>query len=276
MGTAEEYLAAPAINTINPSVNPIAYYIDPSRRTDKGLKATGFAACTPNVLDLVPAVFQSGSMLMVKASPMDDIQFDIRELSSAGATCRSVFAVAVAGELKELLYILTPQYQQNEAPEPVINAVNLNSGQTALLSFTRTAEQIAESRYSVPLKYLYEPNAAVLKAGAFKVVAQKFGLFKLHPNTHLYTSDKLVVEFPGRIFEIAELLPVSGKALKEHLPGMKANLSVRNFPIGVDDLRKQLKLKEGGDFHVFAFTAGEDSNKTLAITKRVSLLLKIN
>jgi hypothetical protein len=132
--------------------------------------------------------------------------------------------------------------------------------------FTRRDEATCEVTYSQPLSYLYEPNAALLKAGAFKQVAAQFGLYKLHVNSHLYTSDTLLEKFPGRRFGIQRITKVQRKEISDI---EKANLSIRNFPGSVADLRKKLKLKDGGDTYIFATTL-HDNSKALIVCNRLS------
>ncbi|RZM06969.1 MAG: SAM-dependent methyltransferase, partial [Pedobacter sp.] len=120
-----------------------------------------------------------------------------------------------------------------------------------------------------PRAYLYEPNAAVLKAGAFRLVAARFGLTKIAPHSHLYTSDEVCWDFPGRIFSLVEILKPDAKSVKMHVPDLKANLTVRNFPQTVAELRKKLSLREGGDTYIMATTL-LNGDKRLLITKKVS------
>jgi hypothetical protein len=127
----------------------------------------------------------------------------------------------------------------------------------------------ADAQYAARLRrYLYEPNAAILKAGAFGLAGARFGLEKLHPHTHLYTSDALQAEFPGRIFEVQEEFPLSEKELKKRLDNMQANVAVRNFPLSVAEIRKQYKVKDGGDTYLFAATL-YDEKKRLIKAQRV-------
>ncbi len=127
-----------------------------------------------------------------------------------------------------------------------MEAVNLEGGVESL-SFKFSEERNAEVTYSDPLRFIYEPNASILKGGAFRTTAAAFNLHKIHPNTHLYTSDRLVENFPGRIFEILSFVKSDPKAMLNLFPAGKANVFTRNYPLTVEALRKKVKLKEGGE-----------------------------
>ncbi|MFT4031491.1 MAG: hypothetical protein QM669_03670 [Siphonobacter sp.] len=220
-------------------------YLDPARRDADHQKVVRWEVCEPNVLDYKDLLLQKSAHVLIKGSPMMDIDLAIRQLADVAA----VWVVAVEDEVKELLFHLT-----KAATEPVITAVNLlKSGQEQCLSFRRSEETLKNATYSKPLRYLYEPNAAVLKAGAFKMITNTHVL-KIAPSSHLYTSETLYIDFPGRIFEIEAITKVDKKEVLRLLPEKKANLTVRNFPITVADLRKKLGIAEGGDAYLFATT----------------------
>jgi hypothetical protein len=181
---------------------------------------------------------------------MLDISLALKQLPET----TQVHVVSVDGECKELLFLLEAE---SALPEPTVTCVNLR-GNAAMqtFTFTKSEELAAACRYAAePLDYLYEPNASLLKAGAFSILTHAFDLHKLHPNSHLYTSETLVEGFPGRTFQVESFFPLHPKALKHHLAGhTKANITVRNFPDSVADLRKKTKLKDGGDAYLFATT----------------------
>ena len=251
------------------SMEPVdVIFIDPARRDNKGGKVALLGDCTPNLLTIGNKLLQKCQTLLVKLSPMIDIESVIKVFPST----QEVHIVAVNNECKEVLVRVkgemagisgTSTGSVTDIPavtEPCIICANLPQ-QDQPFVFTRKAEEACTIAYSLPQTYLYEPNAAILKAGAFKQVAQQMGVHKLHPNSHLYTSDTLVSHFPGRIFTIDRITKVQKKEINDI---EKANVSIRNFPGSVADLRKKLKLKDGGDTYIFATTL-HDNSKVLII-----------
>lgn len=149
-------------------------------------------------------------------------------------------------------------------------AVNLMPADEIRLAYAWHEEPAAAVTFGDPGRYVYEPNAAVLKAGAFRLAAARFGLMKLAPNSHLYTSNELRADFPGRIFSVRQVIKPDAKTLKQLLPELKANLTVRNFPQTVADLRKKLSLREGGDTYILATTL-HNGDKRLLMTEKADL-----
>ncbi len=248
--TAEQFLESFLDNTD-------AFYIDPARRDINKNKVFRFADCVPDIVTLQESLLQQAPSVLVKASPLMDLKQGLSELKYVA----EIHVVAVQNECKEVLFLLKRDY----AGQPVVKTVNLASDNQAF-EFTLEEEENSIAHFSEPLVYLYEPNAAILKAGAFKVLGKKLGLKKLHSNTHLYTSDLLIKEFPGRVFEIKEVLKIDRKQLAVYLPAMKANLTIRNFPSSTEDLRKKLGLQNGGDDYLFACETV--SGKVLLCTKK--------
>ena len=211
-------------------------FIDPARRDEYGRKTVSIADCTPNVADLQDLLLQKAEKVMVKLSPMLDISKALEELRQV----KDVHVVAVANECKELDFILERGYQ--------------GSG------------KLAES----VLKYLYEPNPAVMKAGCFKLLTQRFGVFKLHKNSNLYTSEDLISDFPGRIFEVEGWAPYNKKVKQALLQEVdKASIAVRNFPLSVADLRMALKIGDGDAIYLFATTL-KGEQKIIVKTKKTA------
>jgi hypothetical protein len=176
-----------------------------------------------------------------------------------------VYVVSVDAECKELLFCLS----QEEKVEPQIHAIELKSkGDKSGFTFCMSEERQAPLLLGNPLLYLFEPNASILKAGAFRTVAQRFQLTKLHANSHLYTGEIDIPTFPGRRFRILQQIKPDQKALIELLPDRKANLSLRNFPGAVDTLKKKLKIQDGGDIYVFATTIAS-GQKVLLLTSKL-------
>lgn len=220
-------------------------YIDPSRRTGSR-KVFKLSDCEPDITALQEEIFERSSCLLLKASPLLDIQQGLRELKHV----RKVFVVAVKNEVKELLFLSQPSF----SGEPTITAVNIIDDHREEFTFTFSEEKEASVTFSPPLSFLVEPNASILKAGAFRTIASRFGMAKLHPSTHLYTSDHSSENFPGRVFRIEALLKSDPKVIAQHFPNGKANIITRNYPLSADDVKKKLKLNDGGDQYLLAFT----------------------
>ena len=231
-------------------------YVDPARRDAAGRKVAAFEDCTPDILAHLPLLLSKGERLLIKASPMIDISLALRQLGAVN----DVHIVAVKGECKELLFL-----SGGAAAEPTINLSSLTSqssqASTASFSFHPSEEQAAIATYCAAVgRYLYDPHAALRKAGCFRLLSQRLSMPLLAPNSHLYTSDNLVPDFPGRTFEVLRELPLNRKAVREALPDGKAHVVVRNFPAEAAVLQKQLGLREGGDHFLIATTV--DSRRT--------------
>lgn len=216
-------------------------YIDPSRRNNNQ-KVFMLADCTPNIVELQYDIFNFSPKILVKTSPILDIKQSIKELK----TVSKIWIVSLNNDCKEILYLL----DKNSTEEIILNTLNLSKINQEF-SFTLKKEEVAEVEYSDPLNYFYEPNTSILKAGAFKSLCNVFNVKKIAPNTHLYTSENLVDNFPGRIFKVKHILPYQPKAFKK-LGVKKANVSCRNFKDNVEQVKKKLNLKDGGNVYVFA------------------------
>ncbi|WP_461049500.1 THUMP-like domain-containing protein [Spirosoma arcticum] len=235
-------------------------YLDPHRRDGQGSKVVRLEDCEPNVLDVLPVLTQKSRHLLLKVSPMIDLKQVGRLLNPA-----QIHVVAVQGEVKEVLVVLNADRTPEQQTE--FTAVNILPDREDRFAFTGTDEQAANAPFGDPQRYLYEPNAAVLKAGAFRLVGSRFGLTKLAPNSHLYTSNALRSDFPGRIFVCENSLKPDRKTVQSLLPTMKANLTVRNFPQSVAELRKKLGLQDGGDCYLFATTLLNGDKRLLICRK---------
>ncbi|WP_313777825.1 class I SAM-dependent methyltransferase [Flagellimonas meishanensis] len=233
-------------------------YVDPSRRDDSKAKVFLLKDCLPNLPEQLPLIFKHSRNVLVKTSPLLDIKQGLEELQCV----KEIHCVALKNEVKELLFVL----EQNFTGEVVVKTNNLKSGKLAEFAFSWQEEMMVESNLGAPEKYLYEPNAAIMKSGGFKVVGEKFGLKKLHPNSHLYTSSMLM-DFPGRIFKVLKVFPYSKKDLKL-FEKSKANITTRNFPISVAAIRKKHKIKDGGDAYLF-FTTDLNDGLTVLECKKV-------
>lgn len=240
-------------------------FVDPARRDANGGKVVSIADCTPNVALMQKQLMEHADTVMVKLSPMLDVKNVERELNKVS----EIHIVSLDNECKELLVKM-----QHNCTSVRICCVNLlSSGDRDVFTFTRDEERVAECKYTTEMgKYIYEPNASIMKAGCYKTLASRFGLVKLHPNSHLYTSfeDEPVKNFPGRCFKVERYSTLNKKFIKIVLKGIeKANLTVRNFPMSVVELRKKLKLREGGDIYLFATTMA-DEKKVLIISSSFS------
>jgi THUMP domain-like len=244
-----------------------AVYLDPARRDAAQRKVFRLADCEPSLAQLWPWLSAVAPVILLKTSPLLDIEAALGELNAlAPGAVQQVVVLAVNGEVKEVLYKLRTA-DQPSLTQPPIRAVNLTKAGPEELAFVRANEARAIAPLALPGRFIYEPNAAILKAGAFKTVAERFGLRKLHPHTHLYTADQLVPNFPGRVFALAGTSKMTRKDLHNWLPEGKANLTVRNFPLGVAEIRQKLNLHEGGDVYLFATTLMDQSRAILVCHK---------
>lgn len=232
-------------------------FLDPARRNEHGGKTVAISDCEPDVAELEELLLSKANQVMVKLSPMLDLSLALKELRHT----QEVHILSVNNECKELLLLLgqEPPAEQNPLEEVPIHCVNLFTKgvqEKQHFVFTREQEQRSECMYTDTLgSYLYEPNTSLLKAGAFRSIAAAYPIKKLHPNSHLYTSDVLITDFPGRAFRIINQCSFNKKEIKESLSDLKkANITVRNFPATVAELRKRINLAEGGDTYLFAST----------------------
>jgi 16S rRNA G966 N2-methylase RsmD len=231
-------------------------YIDPSRRDEHSRKVYQLADCTPDITSLHTIIFKKSQSILIKASPLLDIQQGLREIPQV----KTVFVVSVGNECKELLFLSERGYEG----EPLIEAVDLfeNGNVRHSFSFTFADERNARVTVGEPKVYLFEPTASIMKSGAFKRVSEKFGLTKLEVNTHLYTSSFLVPDFPGKTFLI-ECLDPDVKQLKELLPEGKVNVVSRNYPLTPDEIKKKLRLLDGGPKFLIGFSSSKKKHITL-------------
>ena len=195
---------------------------------------------------------------------MLDISLAISQLPNT----TEVHVIAVDNECKELLFKMESGVEPKK--EPSIHCVNLKkNGENEYFTFKRTEENDSGCIFADSLhSYLYEPNVSILKAGAYRCLTQHYAIYKLHPNSHLYTSDIYIPDFSGRIFHVKDSFSLSKKESKQSLSGLtQANISVRNFPLTVNELRKKTGLKEGGEFYLFATTLQNDKRVIIKCKK---------
>jgi hypothetical protein len=223
-------------------------FLDPARRDQRGGKIVRLADCEPDVPKLLPLLLRHAPRILLKTSPMLDIELAIQELKHV----RRLWVIAVDNEVKEVLYELGAE----PAIDPERLAVNLRrDGSQQEFRLNRAREARAIPRYAEAQQYLYEPNAAILKAGGFKSIGTAFELLKLQQHSHLYTNQELRADFPGRIFRILATEKADGPTLKTHLgPEGRAHVTTRNFPESVATFRQRTGIREGGDIYLFATT----------------------
>jgi hypothetical protein len=225
-------------------------YLDPGRRSDVKGKVFMMQDCIPNVPEHLDLLLSRSNQLWIKTAPLLDISAGWNALKNVS----QLHIVAVRNEVKELLWCVNAS-PINASLE--LTVVNILKDGNSTVSFNYDALLEAQATFGPPLSYLYEPNAALMKSGAFNWISEQYELFKLHENSHLYSSQECI-PFPGRVFKIEAVLPY-GKSLRKDLKLPKANISTRNFPISVADLRKKLKIKDGGTDYLF-FTSLEDNS----------------
>ena len=218
-------------------------YLDPARRNAKGDKVLLFKDCEPNVLDFLPLI-KDKSQLLLKTSPLLDLERAILELDGVD----KIWVVCVKNEVKEILFLKS----KNATLEPAIDIIELNFEHSVIFSGTLEAEKRKLTNVGLISNFLYEPHPGLLKAGFFKSVETE-DVFKLNSNTHLYSSKDLDTKFPGKSFQVIETGPVDMGWLIKHLPNKQVNISTRNFPGKPEDLRKKLKLSDGGDLTLFGY-----------------------
>ena len=223
-------------------------YLDPARRDTAARKIFLLRDCEPDVVKLLPLLLHKADKVLLKTSPMLDIEHAVLGLGHV----RRLWVLAVDNEVKEVLYELG----QEPAVDPERYALNLRrDGSQQEFRLNRAREARATPRYAEAQQFLYEPNAAVLKAGAFRSIGTAFELLKLHQHSHLYTSDVLRADFPGRIFRVLATEKADGPTLKAYLgPEARAHVTTRNFPDSVADFRRRTGIREGGEIYLFATT----------------------
>ena len=224
-------------------------YADPARRDNVGRKVVLLEDCQPNVVNLQEELLSRAEVVMLKLSPMLDIQQALRQLHDV----REVHVVSVDGECKELLLVM----HRKETPLRYFCVNIAGTVQETTVPDVWPNPTICNKEGA----FLYEPNASILKAGVQDALCYMYKVKKLHPFSHLFTSDELIEDFPGRIFRIVDRSDFSKQGLKGLLSGVKqANLTVRNFPTTVQELRKKLKIAEGGNIYLFATTMKDESH----------------
>ncbi|MBP5562678.1 MAG: SAM-dependent methyltransferase [Bacteroidales bacterium] len=245
-------------------------YLDPSRRDTHGRRVVSLSDCTPNLLEWKSALLERCNILMVKMSPMIDIFQTLRDLPETYA----VHVVAVEGECKEVLFLLS----RRDAPwhvsttSPTILAVDINKTATSCVETTLETERTTPPQFATELgTFLYEPNAAVMKAGIFNALSEQFQIAKLAKNTNLFTSNELHENFPGRVFTIEAVHEFHPRKTAKELSHLEsASIAVRNFPLTAEELRKTLKIKDGNTCYLFGCTLW-DGRKVVVVGDKLAI-----
>ncbi len=247
-------------------------YLDPARRNEHGARTYGMEDCTPNILELMPLLKEKSQQIMLKLSPMLDWRKAVSDLENV----TEVHIVSVDNECKELLLVL----RDAENPDLSLFCVNNDTMFQSRYSkdknislvrknfFSRWGENFSLRGASESPLYLYEPNASVMKAGCFDELERFFPVTQISSNSHLFVSTDEVNDFPGRRFQLTAISSMNKKELRQILSGItQANITVRNFPLTVQQLRQKLKLKDGGDVYIFATTISDGSHKIFLCRK---------
>ena len=242
----------------------LTIYLDPARRDENGKMTYAISNCTPDVVALKDLLLEKAGRVMIKLSPMLDWHKAVDDLGEVV----EVHIVSVDNECKELLLVLA---KNPAAPLRVVCANIRHDTETELFEFIPSNDNLSIPLFPVLRErdFLYEPNASIMKAGCFAEVADHFGVQPTGSNSHLFLSPQFIPDFPGRKFQIEQVTSMNKKELKHVIGGLtKANITVRNFPLSVAELRKRLKLADGGDTYIFATTLGEKDH-VLLITKQI-------
>ena len=230
-------------------------FLDPARRDVHGGRTFAISDCTPDVLSIQRELMEKSDFVILKLSPMLDIHATVEVLGIDNV--RSIHVVSVANECKELLVVLSKK--QGESPQ--IHCVN--DAFTFSCPFQDNTPLSVTQQINEGL-YLYEPNASLMKTRCFGLLCQKYGVESIGVNSHLFVSSRLIDDFPGRKFRIIAISSLNKKDLKNHLQGIaNANITTRNFPLSVQELRKRLKLRDGGNTYIFATTIGNTDHRLL-------------
>ena len=230
-------------------------FLDPARRNEHGGRTYGIEDCTPNVLELLPALMEKAHFIVIKLSPMLDWRKAVSDLKYV----QEVHIVSVGNECKELLLVLSEEQNEN------LQIACVNDDNVSLFvpiaGSHRTNSWYAPYQAVVPA-FLYEPNASIMKAGCFEEVGNRYSIHQLSDNSHLFVSADEIAEFPGRRFQIQSISSMNKQELKAALKDvLQANIAVRNFPLSAEQLRKKLKLRDGGDVYIFATTLADGQHR---------------
>lgn len=232
-------------------------YVDPARRNASG-RTFLFEDCEPDIINQLEIYQQKAKRIIIKAAPMLDIDAAVKVLKNVA----EIHIISVNNECKELLFIIDKSIKAQS-----INCIIINNLNTNTFSYTYKEEKDIIANFSLVRNFIYEPDAAFLKAGLFKTISKEFNIEKLHSNTHIYTSNSQILNFPGRTLKALEVLDF--KTFSEKNKIKKANIITRNFPFKPDELKKKLKISDGGDVYLY-FVTDKDENKMVVKCERLS------
>jgi len=254
------FYADDSANILNESDSDFKWdwiYIDPSRRNDAKGKVFMLKDCLPNVPESLDFYFEKTDSILIKMAPLLDISAGLSELEFV----KNIHIIALENEVKELLFEIHNHYSGGIT----IKTANILKDKTETFEFI--LGELVYPSYHLPQKFLYEPNSAIMKSGGFDEVSTIFKIDKLHKHSHLYTSDELI-DFPGRTFEIEKVISYNKNDMKVELLNQQANVTTRNFPETVENIRKKWKIKNGGNLYCF-FTTDKNDNKIVLICRKI-------
>lgn len=234
-------------------------YVDPSRRNSHKNKVFLLKDCEPNIVENLDFYFKFSKSILLKTAPLLDITAGLQVLKNV----KEIHIVAINNEVKELLWVIEKDFLKGVQ----IKTIHFNKEKIDLFDF-EMAQNNNVAIFEMPQQYLYEPNSAIMKSGGFNAVSQQFGLSKLHKHTHLYTAKKNI-DFPGRIFKIDKNLPFNKDVMKQYFEKKQANISCRNFPENVENVRKKWKIKDGGNQFLF-FTTNYKDEKIILVCSKIN------
>ena len=258
-------VCADAVEYLSTVEQQTMLFLDPARRDEHGAKTVMLADCTPDVVQLLPKLLEKSRFTMLKLSPMLDWHKAVDDLQG---TVREVHIVSVGGECKELLLVLSTVVES----ELKVYCADLSTASSSSSLFVYTpgsSAPVANSTFNIQHStFLHEPNASIMKAGCFDELAAAYGVSPVSRNSHLFLSDEPIEDFPGRNFVVERVTTMNKGELRKALVGIeKANIATRNFPLTVAELRKRLKIKDGGDVYIFATTTAEGEHLLLISRK---------
>lgn len=249
--------SANVLNDVNQKWDWI--YIDPSRRNDAKGKVFMLKDCLPNVPESLDLYFEKTNSILIKTAPLLDISAGLSELKFV----KNIHIIALENEVKELLF----EIHKNYSGSITLKTANILKDKIETFEFI-LGDETEFPLYHLPQKYLYEPNSAIMKSGGFDEVSSFFKVNKLHKHSHLYTSEDLI-DFPGRSFEIEKVISYNKNEMKTALLNQQANVTTRNFPETVENIRKKWKIKNGGNKYCF-FTTDKNDNKIVLICRKIN------
>lgn len=260
-----EVVCADGVDYLRRMNHATVIYLDPARRDRQGCKMVAISDCTPDLLSLKEQLTAKSLFVMVKLSPMLDWHQAVAQLETDGVKVCEIHVLSVRNECKELLFVLSKQRQK----PLTLHCVNDDQTFVCLANDSSVVTPPYVSPEEMrPGQYLYEPHASIMKAGCFSAVSAQLGVRKMAPNSHLFISDRDLPAFPGRKFRIQALSSMNKKELKSVLCDVRqANITTRNFPLSVAELRKRLKLKDGGAVYIFATTQADGRHVLLICGK---------